>query len=340
MRGWLCVLLLLAACGGSGSNSSPQRDVTVAQLNILHGTSGMCNQLANCRLADRIDLLYQWIGRSGCPDVVTLQEVWRDALPLLREGAGATCPFTYEVRVANEPTPTKPLGPDESAVLSRYPILSIEQIPLFPGFRKAVHAVIDHPLGALDVYTTHLASGSDGATVSCIGSAPCPEVCLLSGAQTRRDCQAIQMGEYVDATHGDGPVIVTGDLNSEPGSFVYESFVDRGWQDAYLAAGNPECDPASGRGCTSGRQDENLSQLESPVSNEAERIDYIFFIRARNGFRCSSQPDTPTDRDGDGTATRLFADEPNPFASSCGAAPLPICWPSDHEGVQLDLNCD
>jgi endonuclease/exonuclease/phosphatase family metal-dependent hydrolase len=337
MRRGLCVLLLLlAACGDSGSDSSGKRDVTVAQLNILHGTSGMCNQLANCRLADRIDLLYKSILVAGCPDVVTLQEVWSGALPLLRDGAGSTCPFTYEVRVVN---PDR-LGPDESAILSRYPILSIESQPLFPGFRKAVHAVIDHPLGALDVYTTHLASGSDGATVSCIGPAPCPEACLLAGAQTRRDCQGVQMAEYVESTRGDGPVIVTGDLNSTPDSFVYDTFVDLGWKDAYLAAGNPECDPASGRGCTSGRQDENLSQLESPASNESERIDYIFVVRSQNGFRCTHRIDTPEDRDGDGTATRLFADEPNPFARVCGAAPLPICWPSDHEGVQLDLNCD
>ena len=190
----------------------------MAQLNILHGTSGMCNQLANCRLADRIDLLYQWIGRSGCPDVVTLQEVWSGALPLLRDGAGSACPFTYEVRVASER-----LGPDESAVLSRYPIVSIESQPLFPGFRKVVHAVIDHPLGPLDVYTTHLASGSDGATVPCTGRAPCPPVCLDAGAQTRRDCQAVQMGAFIEATRGsDAPAIVTGDFNSDPDSFVYQ----------------------------------------------------------------------------------------------------------------------
>ncbi len=337
MRRGLCVLLfLLAACGDSGSNSEAQRDVTVAQLNILHGTSGLCNQTANCRLTDRIDLLYRWIERAGCPDVVTLQEVWTGALSPLRDGAGSTCPFTYNVQVAVER-----LGPDEAAVLSRYPILSIESQPLFPGFRKVVHAVIDHPLGPLDVYTTHLASGSDGATVPCTGAAPCPAVCLDAGAQTRRDCQAVQMAAYIEATRGgDGPVIVSGDFNSDPESFVYHQFVDRGWVDVYLAAGNPECDPASGRGCTSGRQDEDLSALESPASNEVERIDFIFVVPPRNGFDCRARIDSPKDADGDGTATRLFADTPNPFARSCGPAPLPICWPSDHEGVQLDLNCD
>jgi hypothetical protein len=55
---------------------------------------------------------------------------------------------------------------------------------------------------------------------------------------------------------------------------------------------------------------------------------------------CANRLDAPRDADGDGTATRLFTDTANPFSRACGAAPLPICWPSDHEGVQLDLNCD
>lgn len=340
MRRWILALLLLAACGddGSGASGGAQRDVTVAQLNLLHGTSGLCPQSANCRLADRVALLYQWIARSGCPDVVTLQEVWRGALPLLQDGAGSACPFAYEVRSATAPDR---LGPDESVVLSRYPVASIASQPLFPGFRKVVHAVVDHPLGALDVYTTHLASGADGATVPCDGPARCPDECFTAGAQTRRECQAVQMARHVEATHaGDAPAVITGDFNAEPGSFVHRQFVDRGWTDVYLAAGNPECDPASGRGCTSGRQDENLSELESPASHEVERIDYIFLVPPRNGFPCRARLDPPGDRDGDGTATRLFAAAPNPFAPACGPAPLPICWPSDHEGVELDLNCD
>jgi endonuclease/exonuclease/phosphatase family metal-dependent hydrolase len=335
MRRWLAALVLLAACGDGGSGSTAQRDLTVAQLNLLHGTTGQCPQSANCRLADRVALLYRWIARSGCPDVVTLQEVWSGALSLLQDGVASACPFAYEVRAASDR-----LGPDESVVLSRYPLLAIESQPLFPGFRKAVHAVVAHPLGALDVYTTHLASGSDGANVPCNGPAPCPPACFAAGAQTRRECQAVQMAAYIEATRsGDAPAVISGDFNAEPGSFVYQQFAGRGWRDVYLAAGNPECDPATGVGCTSGREDENLSELESPVSHEVERIDYIFLVPPRNGFPCRAQLDEAADRDGDGSATRLFADHPNPFAPACGPAPLPICWPSDHAGVELDLDC-
>jgi endonuclease/exonuclease/phosphatase family metal-dependent hydrolase len=333
------LVLLLAGCGGDGSGASaPARpDVTVAQLNFLHGRSGLCNQSANCRLVERADLLYQWIERRGCPDVVTLQEVWSGSLALLEAGAGSVCPFTYEVRPATDPGR---LGPDESVVLSRYPVLSIESQPLFPGFRRAVHAVIDHPLGMLDVYTTHLASGADGATVPCDGPAPCPPECRDAGAQNRRQCQAVQMAAYIEATRvGDAPAMISGDFNAEPGSFEYRQFVDRGWRDVYLAAGNPECDAATGVGCSSGRQDDNLSELESPASNQDERIDFIFLVPPRNGFPCRMRLDPATDRDGDGTATRHFADQPNSIASTCGPPPLPICWPSDHGGVELDLGC-
>jgi hypothetical protein len=128
--------------------------------------------------------------------------------------------------------------------------------------------------------------------------------------------------------------VVAGDFNEPPGSFVHGEFTRRGWPDTYLIAGNPECDPATGAGCTSGREDETLAELESPSSSEMERIDFVF-VTPRAG--CRIEP--AGDPDGDGTATGLFADRPNPFASSCGPAPAPICWPSDHVGVQLDLEC-
>jgi endonuclease/exonuclease/phosphatase family metal-dependent hydrolase len=335
-RAALAALLLLAACGGGSSGSSAQPDLTVAQLNFLHGTSGGCNQTANCRLVERADLLFEWIAGAGCPDLVTLQEIWSGSLPLLRERAATACPYAYDVQIATD----RP-GPDESAILSRYPILSIASQGLFPGFRRVVHARIDHPLGAIDVYTTHLASSADGAAVPCNGPSPCPATCIDAGARTRRECQAVQMAQYVESTHtGDAPAVLSGDFNAEPGSFVYQQFVGRGWDDVYLAAGNPECDPDSGVGCTSGREDQALVELESPASNEGERIDFIFLLPAAPGFRCRAALDPADDRDGDGTATRHFTDDPNPFAAACGAAPLPICWPSDHEGVELDLNCD
>lgn len=328
--------LLLAACGGGDCHppASTSPDLSAVQLNFLHGRTGACNQLDNCRLADRADLLFQWIGASGCPDVVTLQEIWSGSLPLITDRLGSACPFPYEAVRAGPA-----VGVDDELLLTRYPVVSVERQPLFPGFRHLLHARIDHPLGPIDVYTTHLASSSDGGPVPC-GTAACPPECLDAGAPQRRDCQAVQVARFIEATHDiDTPALVTGDFNSDPDSFIHRQFTQRGWIDVYRAAGNPECTPATGAGCTSGRADEDLSQLESPADNETERIDFIFLVPPRNGFPCAARIDPAGDHDGDGTGTRLFADRPNPFARECGAAPLPICWPSDHEGVELDLNC-
>lgn len=101
-----------------------------------------------------------------------------------------------------------------------------------------------------------------------------------------------------------------------------------------------KCAPDTSSNCTAGRQDDNLSDLEARDLNQNMRIDYIFVIKPQRGAsRCQARFDTPTDRDRDGTGTGLFASEPNPFVVECGKAPLPICWPSDHSGNQLDLNC-
>jgi hypothetical protein len=96
--------------------------------------------------------------------------------------------------------------------------------------------------------------------------------------------------------------------------------------------------PATGAGCTSGRDDSSLGQMESPALNENERIDYAFLVPAV-APTCFVTLDSPTDGDGDGTATRLFADLPNPADPSCGPAPAEICWPSDHIGTEVDVAC-
>jgi endonuclease/exonuclease/phosphatase family metal-dependent hydrolase len=332
----LAVALLLAACGDDDDSGAQKQttDLTVVQLNTLHGASGQaCRDSANCRLAERIDLLFESIAQSGCPDIVTLQETWTVSMPLIMQHLDTACPFPYTAVLGKQL-----IGRDDEMILTRYPLLATEQLPLFPGFRHALWARIDHPLGPVDVFTTHLASGSDGAEAVCDLAARCPDECLAAGAATRRDCQAVQMAAFIEAKHDvDAPAVVSGDFNETPGSFVYRTFSSRGWLDAYLVAGNPECNRVTGIGCTSGRQDESLVDLESPAGHEVERIDFIFVIPPPAGFPCHLSFDSASDRDHDDTATRLFP--PSPVAS-CGPAPAPICWPSDHMGVELDLNCN
>ncbi|MFQ5665711.1 MAG: endonuclease/exonuclease/phosphatase family protein [Candidatus Binatia bacterium] len=313
--------------------SCPKTDLTVADLNILHGIT--CPRpTKSCRLAERIDLLFQWIARNGCPDVVTLQEVSTQAKPLITAQLSSACPFDYEYVYMRTS-----LGIDDEMILSRYPVAAMELRRLFRNFRTVLFVRLDHPIGAVDVFSTHLASSSDGAQQPC--GSECPAACVAAGARTVRECQAVQMAQFIVARHDESaPAVATGDFNASPGSFEYNQFVDRGWTDVYRAGQNPECNPANGVGCTSGRQDEDLAELESPVSNESERIDYIFLIPPGAESLCKARIDPAADTDGDGRTTGIFADDPNPFAASCGPAPAPICWPSDHEGVQLDLNCD
>ena len=132
------------------------------------------------------------------------------------------------------------------------------------------------------------------------------------------------------------PAVISGDLNAEPGSFEVLQLTGAGYTDTYLAAGNPECVPATGVGCTGGR-DSSVAQIESTTANVDRRIDYLFLVPGSDGGpACTQALDTPADADADGTATRIFADDPNPFAT-CGAG-LDVCWPSDHEGNEMDLN--
>ena len=326
----------LRAAGAPPPPTCPDDDVTVADLNVLHGLFCPAGS-GNCRLADRIALLGQWVHARGCPDVVTLQEV-ADVVPgmpaLLETVLGAACPVPYHAVFV------RTVGVDDQMILSRHRVLSREVLDLYGPLRNVLHAGIDHPIGVIDVYSTHLASGSDGATNPCGSFGPCPAECTAAGAATVRECQAVQTAKLVEDTHtSDAPAFLTGDLNAPAGSFVHGQLTARGWVDTFLAAGNPECVAATGAGCTSARIDDALTHLEDPATNQSERIDFIFLVPPGPTSSCTAAIDSPADADGDGIATRLFADEPNPFAPSCGPAPAPPCWPSDHTGVQADVSC-
>jgi endonuclease/exonuclease/phosphatase family metal-dependent hydrolase len=310
-------------------------DLTFATINILHGF--LCGG-DSCRQEERVILAGQFIVDRGCPDVVAFQEVVNasgmpSVVTAVQNHLLNICPFPYTLVY------TSGNSLDDSLLLTRYPPIATELRKLYLNFRNVLYARLDHPAGPVDVFSTHLASGSDGANNPCASG--CPAECVMAGAATVRECQAVQVAKMVEAIHDvDTPAVIMGDFNADPGSFVYNQFVNRGWADAYLAAGGPECDGNTGIGCTSGREDQALTDLESPALNVSERIDYIFLVPPGPTSSCAGTLDTTADADGDGTATRLFADVPNPFAPMCGPAPDPICWPSDHDGVQADVNCD
>lgn len=331
------LLAVLAACS-DGSDSIPGNqaadipDVTIASLNILHGITCPADT-ADCRLADRVDLLFDWLESIGCPDVVLLQEVTGPrAIARLTERTASRCGAVYQVLA-----PPSVIG--QNYTLTRYPVLQTNEDRLMGPIRLLWHAQVDHPTGIVDVFNTHLAAGVD--LQPCDES--CPAECRAAGAANSRDCQAIQVASLAQQRAAPGSLrILAGDFNADPQSFVYRHLVEEsGWGDAYLAAGNPECDPPTGIGCTSGREDEDLGDMESPANGVRRRIDFLFVQWPGSGgnLSCRYELDSHRDDDGDDVATRIFADDPNPFAQDCGPLPLPICWPSDHEGMQADINC-
>jgi endonuclease/exonuclease/phosphatase family metal-dependent hydrolase len=329
--------LVLAACSDGSDNAIGLRataqtpDVTVASLNVLHGLT--CPpETADCRLADRQDLLFDWIESIACPDVVLLQEVTGPrVIAAVTERVASRCDAVYLVL-----EPPSPVG--QNFILTRHPVLQTNEDRLMAGLRILWHAQIDHPTGIVDVFNTHLAAGIDLQPCD----AACPQECRDAGAVNSRECQAIQVAILTQQRAApDSLRILGGDFNANPESFVYQHIVDgNGRRVTYLEAGNPECDAPTGTGCTSGREDADLGDMESPANGVRSRIDYLFVQMPTVGAAsCRYELDSHRDDDGDGLATRIFADDPNPFAQRCGPLPEAICWPSDHEGMQADFNC-
>jgi endonuclease/exonuclease/phosphatase family metal-dependent hydrolase len=327
IRASVLILALATSLGACVTPGEPpeQQSVSAVSINLLHGI--LCGD-ENCRLEERVDLLADWVTERGCPDVVALQEVWEPTAEFLEPHLDTMCDFPYEMISGGDTW-----GVDDELLLSRYPARETQLVMLEGDFRHVLHAEVEHPLGELDLFVTHLASGADGGGEPCVD---CDEACVDAGAETLRDCQAVQVGGVVRLeTEEFG--LVMGDLNDPADSDLYRRYDELGWLDTYLEAGNLECDPDTGIGCTSGREDETIDELEMPDLNLDERIDYIFLTGSHAAGNCAI--DGPDDDDDDGQATRLFADLPNPFAESCGPDPDAICWPSDHVGVQVDMDC-
>lgn len=367
----LTTLVVLTGCSDSSSSNnsgavvSGSPTVTLANLNILHGFD--CDPPApadgdQCRVKERVALLRDHLIAQGCPDVVTLQEVINAEFAPTAQGPpvasiislieaelpnlAAVCRFTYQM--VYKPLLTVALSEiDEEVILSRYPVLQIGTRNLYGTLynqttgngvfaRHALYARIDHPSGEIDVYTTHLASGSDFGTSECV-SGSCPMECI-SGS-TVRECQAEQLALYVEQTRGtDNLALITGDFNAVPYSSEHLSMTSRNWLDSHIVADQPECDGTSGIGCTGGR-DSSAESLENPALQVDRRIDYIFAVLPPEAGTCiaSTGGDRGTYKV---TDAGLFAAEPNPFSETCGSPPNAMCWVSDHSGNQVRLACE
>ena len=365
------ILLFLTTIGGCDDNKSDRdinSSVTLANLNVLHGFDCDSQQTdtQQCRVSERIALLREHLIAQECPDIITLQEVInRDFAPTAQAqpvesildlikgelpNLEAACGFRYQM--IYEPLLTVALSEvDEELILSRYPVLQtgtrILYGPLYNETtgalifaRHVLHARVDHPTGELDIFNTHLASGSDFATRLC-GEDFCPKECNRN--DTARACQAKQLTLFVDQTRGrNNLALIAGDFNAVTGSSEYLTVTNAGWLDSHLAAGQAECDPTTGLECTSGRNS-SLKDIENPALDLRRRIDYIFVAVPQGKGVCAvSIADRQQPTIGGIykiESAGLFAGEPNPFAIDCGSAPAPLCWASNHSGNQVRLIC-
>lgn len=139
------------------------------------------------------------------PDVCGLQEVWsageRNFAADLAERLGLGWRWAM---AADTPTSDDPNVTGGNAILSRWPVLGVANMPLpvpqGDQGRVALHAQIETPGGVLPMFTTHFTHHAH--------------------ASQTRVSQVRRLAEFV-AKHAAGcdyPPVVTGDLNAEPDS--------------------------------------------------------------------------------------------------------------------------
>jgi endonuclease/exonuclease/phosphatase family metal-dependent hydrolase len=322
-----CSIVLVALAIGFASApvaraAAAPGDVRIVTLNLLHGV--FCPDKTFCQGSDRVALLEQELTDVGCPDVVGLQEINQPHYKLLKRTRSSFCDGRYKIVFG------PPKGIDTEVVLTT---LKVKGKPLVQklvgGFRTASRVVLSSAVGPVVVVVTHQEGDQDPGTPVVGCARTCPPVCKKGSPVLA--CQTTVAADIADKTGGKNALrVLMGDFNFPPANARYQSLISAGWIDAYSAAGNPECDPATATGCTSGRDDMHVEALKDPSKAEVERIDFLFVKPSKT---CDPAFDTPTDSDGDKTGTRLFADEP------ATNGPGGLAWPSDHMGVQADISC-
>ena len=312
----------VAAAGApTAPRVAAQRDLRIVTMNVLHGIT--CpNAPDDCRGDDRVALLGRQLRAAKCPPVIALEEISPRMYDRVRAAPWVkTC--RYEVVWHDMP------NIDRELVLTSLPVRRQKLTILAGNFRSAYRVDLRSKLGPLVLVVSHQDGDPEPGEPKPCNPAECPPEC--PAAITISDCQTMQAKAI--ASEGGNPKtirVLAGDFNVTAASARYESIRADGWIDSHLAAGNPECDPATGADCTSGREDMNTDDLEKPASRESERIDFLF-VKAPKG--CKVRFDPARDRDRDGLGTGLFADKP------ATNGPGRLAYLSDHTGVGADLSC-
>lgn len=333
LLGTLLLIVLFAACSGGDDDDETAQDVdettaptTVAveaaseplrviALNQLHGL--FCPEETDfCGAPARLELLFAAIEEADCPEVVGLAEIGPRQSVLVPERLPTLCDGAYTLLY--DPVAQAEPVDNEMILTSLEPVddgyVELSNLPWSGHW-----AQFDTTIGTVDFVMLHQASSSNNP--------PCtPEVCApicVEGEETGT-CHTREVLAFLDE-HGsrDGIQLVTGDLNKSIDDPRLAPYLDAGFEDAWALAGNAECDPATGAGCTccinSEIEDYDGGGLRDPASSRDGRID---FVLVRNRSDCEIEAEAEV------------------FVGELAAQPVDgWLWPSDHAGVYAELRC-
>jgi hypothetical protein len=289
----------------------PAAPVRVVTLNLLHGF--FCPaETDSCQAPDRVRIFTELVEAADCPDILGLQEIGARLEELVPPAVATLCDGAYTIAwQGGEP------AIDREMVLTRLPVVDRGYLDIANFPWEAYWVRVETPQGPVDFLTSHFASSSNNP--------PCaPDLCpaLCPTGTITNECHALEVVEFFERQPPGAVLsIASGDLNAVPGSPTITALLDAGFVDAWLEAGNAECDPATHIGCTGGGQRAEpfvgMDTAEGPGYDE--RIDYVM-VRP--------------------TADCELAVDAEAFAAEPRAEPLNgMWWPADHAGVLAELGC-
>jgi endonuclease/exonuclease/phosphatase family metal-dependent hydrolase len=255
--------------GARGPDADSGAVLDVMTLNIWHDREDW---------PARMEALLDGI-READPDVICLQEVLQnETLPNQAETLAGALGYAVHFASADSVGSAKRYG---NAILSRTPVLARDHRLLDPldDYRVVAHARIAPAGDTMDIYCTHLHHTQEAA-----------------GVETRR-AQVLDLLDFVDATRGDGPILLAGDFNAAADADELAPVRDR-FGDGY--------------GTVHGDSAGDVTTLNTALGHRLARIDHVFF---RDGTILDIVP----------VAAEVVLDTPT-------AAGI---WPSDHFGVQV-----
>jgi endonuclease/exonuclease/phosphatase family metal-dependent hydrolase len=318
----MALVVTAGAPAFAGAGEAPD-GVRIVNFNVLHGV--FCPpDTDGCQAPDRVELLVRQLEEADCPEVVGLQEINKNLAQLLDDAVPEVCDGEYTIVFGSTPK-----GLDTERLLTTLPVVSTKVVKLSGNFRTASRATLKSDLGPLVVVTTHQDGDPDAPTG--LVCRTCPPPCKDAGVDLL-GCQTVVAAKLADDAGGAKAVrVLMGDFNVTPTSGRYGLLTTTdGWTDSHVAAGNPECDPATSVSCTAGRDDKSIESLKDPSVRQAERIDFIF-VKAPSS--CDLTFDPRADDDGDGLGTGLWNDQP------ALDGPNGIVWVSDHTANSADFTC-